>query len=149
MKKASAGTSFSKSKQAGRRRFRAPSALDLFAKSAKAGRALAFAAVSSLAVAGLSLADDLTFHLVVEGGRTVGGAPTLRAVEGDTVEIVLESDDGLELHLHGYDLTVPLAPGEPASLAFAADRVGRFPAESHGHGDGHHETLFYLEIYPQ
>ena len=98
---------------------------------------------------GLSSADELTFHLVVENGAVAGGAPTLRATEGDDVAIALESDDGMEIHLHGYDIGAHLVPGETVLLAFRADIVGRFPAEPHDHGGGHRPALFYLEVHPQ
>lgn len=101
------------------------------------------------ALPGLAMADEVAFHLAVEGGGIVGGAPTLRATEGDSVTIELVSDDDMELHLHGYDIVLPLAPGVPGAFAFDATIAGRFPVEPHHHGGGDHGALFYLEVYPQ
>jgi hypothetical protein len=108
----------------------------------------AIPAMLGLAAPGLSSAGELTFHLVVENGAVAGGAPTLRATEGDDVAIALESDDGMEIHLHGYDIAAHLVPGETVSLVFRADIVGRFPAETHDHGGSHRPALFYLEVHP-
>ncbi|MEX0809359.1 MAG: hypothetical protein WD044_11590 [Dongiaceae bacterium] len=98
---------------------------------------------------GFASADEMAFHLAVEGGEIAGGAPTLRVTEGDDVTIELVSDDEMEIHLHGYDITVVLAPGEAAAFAFRADIAGRFPAEPHDHGGGDHNAVFYLEVYPK
>lgn len=101
------------------------------------------------AAPGLSAADELDFHLVLDDGAVVGGPPTLQVTEGDDVTIELEGDDAMEIHLHGYDLSVAVVPGQTVSLSFRADIVGRFPAEPHDHDGAHRPALFYIEVYPK
>lgn len=36
-----------------------------------------------------------------------------------------------EMHLHGYDLSKDLVPGQEAVLEFTADQVGKFELELH------------------
>jgi FtsP/CotA-like multicopper oxidase with cupredoxin domain len=103
---------------------------------------------------------DVRMHLVAReetlrlaSGREVSGyslngsspGPTLRAVEGDLVEVRLTNagiDDGITLHWHGID--VPNAmdgvagvtqdatlPGETFSYRFVADQVGTYWYHSH------------------
>ena len=56
---------------------------------------------------------------------------------GSQVELTLvnpRADD--EMHLHGYDLdSGPMKKGEPAVIAFTADRLGDFEVESHETGE--------------
>jgi len=92
------------------------------------------------------------FDLVIAERALVSGGPTLRVTQGDRVELIWTSDEGVELHMHGYDLALQVAAGEPAVLAFTAATAGRFPVTSHGFaggGDHSHRPLLYIEIYPQ
>lgn len=50
---------------------------------------------------------------------------------GEQVRIEVSSDQSYELHLHGYDLSADVTPGEPAVLEFTADLPGRFELEAH------------------
>ncbi len=79
-----------------------------------------------------------------------GAAPhfdTVRVHRGDEVIIRWSSDTGLELHLHGYDLTGRARRGEPAELRFLAVTAGRFPVEAHlSQG---HRRIGYIEVYPR
>lgn len=62
------------------------------------------------------------------------------ASEGDRVTLRIDSDAAAELHVHGYDLTTEVEPGETAELSFDADLAGRFEVENHladSHGDSH------------
>ena len=51
--------------------------------------------------------------------------------EGDRVNLEITSDHPIELHLHGYDLTEEVEPGEPGELSFEATNTGRFAIEDH------------------
>jgi hypothetical protein len=76
---------------------------------------------------------------------------TIRLTEGDSVELVWNSDEAGELHLHGYDISFKVSPDAPAIVAFEARATGRFPVTSHGFGGevGHgHDALLYIEVYP-
>ena len=45
------------------------------------------------------------------------------------VVFVVKSEFADEVHLHGYDLSADVAPGEPATIRFTADAPGLFEAE--------------------
>jgi heme/copper-type cytochrome/quinol oxidase subunit 2 len=51
--------------------------------------------------------------------------------EGDQVNLQITSDRPVEFHLHGYDLTEEVEPGETAELSFEATNTGRFAIEDH------------------
>ena len=98
-----------------------------------------------------SAGEAKRFELVIAERDLVSGGPTVRVTQGDQVELAWSSDEGVELHLHGYDLVLTLVAGEPAVLAFTAAVAGRFPMTSHGFagGDDHsHRPLLYIEVYP-
>lgn len=86
----------------------------------------------------------------IENRAVVAPNDAIRVTQGSTIELRWTSDEVVELHLHGYDLTLHLRPNEPASMVVEAHASGRFPITSHGWGDGGHgdEALIYLEVYP-
>ena len=49
---------------------------------------------------------------------------------GERVKLRITSDSPLEFHLHGYDLSKEIEPGEPAELTFDATITGRFEMEN-------------------
>jgi hypothetical protein len=88
------------------------------------------------------------FDIVVENGRVAGGPPTLRVVRGDQVNILWTSDQIVTLHLHGYDIEITAAPGNPQRMTFTAHATGRFPIEIHS-GAERHRTLIHVEVHPR
>ena len=62
----------------------------------------------------------------------------LRVQQGDTVSISFTADEAGEIHLHGYNLTAPVAPGAPGRLDFEAATAGAFGINFHIYaaGDG-------------
>lgn len=70
-----------------------------------------------------------TFELVVKEKKLVSGPSIITVNQGDEVVIIITSDEEEELHLHGYDVSVDLAPNKQASLTFPAKISGRFPFE--------------------
>ncbi len=86
------------------------------------------AAVTSQAPAGTRLAVTVT------GGRADGDTGRVPVGLGELVTLTVASDAVDELHLHGYDLTAELVPGQPAVLTFTADIAGVFEAELHAAG---------------
>ncbi|SFB51414.1 hypothetical protein SAMN05216266_11590 [Amycolatopsis marina] len=70
---------------------------------------------------------------VTDGARTEG-PDTVEVSAGDTVSFEVTSDVADELHIHGYDKTLDLAPGEPGRLEFTADIPGSFEVELHEQG---------------
>ena len=85
-----------------------------------------------------------TIRLFVEQGRPRGGIASPVLKQGERVRIVIRTDAGMEVHLHGYDITRPVRPGQPTQLAFTADIPGRFELELH-HPDA---VLADLEVRP-
>lgn len=70
-----------------------------------------------------------SFRITAKGGKPVGGIQRLEARKGERVRIVVRADVADEVHLHGYDLMVDVAPGAPAQLVFTADLTGAFELE--------------------
>ena len=85
---------------------------------------------------------DARFEVVVEGGTISGGIHRFEAAVGDLVEVTVRSDVTDEVHLHVYDLKVPVGAGMPAVLLVEVDIPGVFEAEMHGAGF----KLFDLEV---
>ncbi len=59
-------------------------------------------------------------------------APTVKHFtikQGSQVVFVVKSELADEVHLHGYDLSADVAPGEPATIRFKATAPGLFEAE--------------------
>jgi len=88
------------------------------------------------------------FVLSLVNGALVGAPDTIRVKQGDDVELRLTSDKPMELHLHGYDIEVKVAPAAPAVMSFSAKIPGRFPIEPHGQEQGRHRAVIYLEVLP-
>lgn len=80
---------------------------------------------------------------VVEGNRVLGPDRIL-VRQGQEVQIEVLSDRVDELHLHGYDLHLPLLPGQVATMSLHAEHSGRFELELHKQ----HLTLAALEVHP-
>lgn len=78
---------------------------------------------------GLGDPSTREFTFVVEDGKLVDGPSELEVNEGDTVIITITTNEEEELHLHGYDRSIDLAPGEAATLTFVADMSGKYPFE--------------------
>ena len=72
--------------------------------------------------------------LVVEGGRPRDEARELTFAKGERVRFRVRSDVAEELHIHGYDRYVDVAPGRTATVSFPATIEGIFEIELHGAG---------------
>jgi len=67
----------------------------------------------------------------------VEGVPTSGRIQldfGTEVRLTVDGDVTDEVHLHGYDVTADVAPGEPGVIEFTADIPGIFEAELEGSG---------------
>lgn len=80
----------------------------------------------------------------IRGGRLHSGPQVVKLVQGQTVALTVRSDRNDELHLHGYDIAMPLVAGEPATMTVEATRSGRFEYEIHSL----HAAIGALEVYP-
>lgn len=89
--------------------------------------------------------------------RVAATPPTFTVTQGDLAVLRWRSDEPATLHLHGYDVPLAVAPGQPATMRIKAMVLGRFPITSHGfgagagkHGGGHREQpLAFLEVRPE
>jgi ABC-type glycerol-3-phosphate transport system substrate-binding protein len=72
-----------------------------------------------------------TITIRVVGGVPQGGIARPKVKKGDRVVIVVRSDAGEAVHMHGYDLERPITPGKPVRLPFTATIPGRFEVELH------------------
>lgn len=70
---------------------------------------------------------------------------TVRVAEGQKVVIKVTADVADEAHLHGYDISVEVNPGEQAQLEFTANKTGRFPVEL----EELKKDIGVIEIYPK
>lgn len=112
--------------------------------------AAAMVAAGLLAAVPAHAQKTRSFDIALRNGAVTGGK-SVRVKQGDDVVLRWTSDQPLELHLHGYDVTVKVAPDAPAEMKIHARATGRFPVAIHGHrgAGGHsHSTLFHLEVHP-
>ena len=89
-------------------------------------------------------ATPTTIAIVVKEGRPQGGIKRPTIEKGDKVVVVVRTDAGEEVHLHGYDIEKPVTAGEPVRIPFTANLPGRFELELH-HPDA---LLAVIEVRP-
>ncbi|WP_327640550.1 cupredoxin domain-containing protein [Kribbella sp. NBC_00482] len=77
---------------------------------------------------------DVTVDVTVANGKVNPSGATIRVKAGQTVLVKAISDAAEELHIHGYDKELELAPGKPASVKFTANMKGTFEVETHKSG---------------
>ena len=70
----------------------------------------------------------------VVDGQVQGPGARVEVPLGATVRLTVVSDRADELHVHGYDRTLPLAAGTPGVLEVVADVPGVFESELHDSG---------------
>ena len=70
----------------------------------------------------------------VTGAQVTGDTGRVPVAAGTSVTLVITSDVADEVHVHGYDLTADLVPGQPAELPFDATIPGVFEVELHEAG---------------
>ena len=73
--------------------------------------------------------EPVEIRIQVRGGRPLGGIKRVRVDRGDSVVLVVGSDEADHVHVHGYDIFWDVAPGRPARLTFRARLAGRFEIE--------------------
>ena len=93
--------------------------------------------------------ETSTTRIQIQGGQVVGGPKTIEVTTDEQVRIVVASDQGDELHLHGYDITKEVAPGGSVTFNFEADLEGVFELESHVAEDaGQNPLIAKLVVNP-
>jgi hypothetical protein len=79
-------------------------------------------------------AETRRLEVTLAGGRASGDVGRVPVTAGEQVTLAITSDVADEVHVHGYDLTGELIPGQPAELTFAATIPGVFEVELHDAG---------------
>jgi len=101
----------------------------------------------------LSAAELARFAVSIQARKIDPAQQTLRAKQGDIVELAFSSDETVDLHLHGYDREISVRPGATSVMRIEAKIAGRFAIEAHrfgaGSGRSRHVVLLYLEIHPR
>lgn len=77
---------------------------------------------------------DVTVNVTVANGKVNPNGSSIQVKAGQTVLITAISDAVDEVHVHGYDKEIPLAPGKPGSVKFTANMKGTFEIETHDSG---------------
>lgn len=77
---------------------------------------------------------DVTINVTVANGKVNPSGDSIKVTAGQTVLVTAVSDAADELHIHGYDKELELAPGKPASVKFTANMKGTFEVETHESG---------------
>ena len=81
--------------------------------------------------------------VTVRGG-SVDGPSRQRVTLNEQVTVRVTSDVADEVHVHGYDRTAPVGPGQIAEIRFAANIPGVFEVEF----ERSRRVLFTLEVRP-
>ncbi|MGW5646476.1 hypothetical protein ACWEV3_40550 [Saccharopolyspora sp. NPDC003752] len=81
-----------------------------------------------------SASSVVSAEFEVVDGQARGPSERLQAPLGGLVRLTVRSDEADELHVHGYDESAQLRPGEPATIEFRADISGVFEIELHHSG---------------
>jgi hypothetical protein len=76
----------------------------------------------------------LKVHLEVRDGQPTLVPETIPVLAGSPVALVVESDAYDRFEVPGYGLSVALAPGQPSTLAFDANRPGHYPLQLASNG---------------
>jgi hypothetical protein len=84
--------------------------------------------------------------LSIKNRAVISETKTIKVTQGQDVEINWTTDEKVLLHLHGYNVSVTVKPGERVSMKFNAANSGRFPIMPHNFK---HQALIYLEVYPE
>jgi len=94
------------------------------------------------------------FAIAIKNRKVEPAHKLIRVTRGDAIELEFTTDEAAELHLHGYDKLISVAPAAPTVLRFDATIAGRFSIEAHGFasdksGQRGHVVLLYLEVHPR
>ena len=101
-------------------------------------------------------AEPARFSIAIQSRKVDPTQRTIRAAQGQMLDLKFTTDEMVELHLHGYDRLLTVEPGSVAVMRLHATIAGRFAIEGHRFGggtggsrSGRHAVLLYLEVHPQ
>lgn len=98
--------------------------------------------------------QSLTFKLSIPAEPAeeldLAAFPVFKAVEGDTITLVVNSARPGSFHVHGYEKQVELVPGRDVALTFEAEAAGLYPLHLHDPDpDRPMEHQATLEVHPR
>ena len=79
--------------------------------------------------------DGVPIVMAIAERSTTLTREDLQVKQGDTVSLSFTADEAGEVHLHGYNLTAPVAPEQPGILNFEASTAGAFAINFHVFGE--------------
>jgi hypothetical protein len=92
--------------------------------------ALAIPAAGTTAAASAAV-KPVVISITAVNGRPVGGIKRPTVKKGQTVRIVVRTNVGKQIHLHGYNIEKTIRKGVPTVIQFVAKVQGRFELELH------------------
>jgi len=96
---------------------------------------------------GVAAPQSVTYRLdIKEQERT--DPPVLQARQGDRIALAVTSPNPGELFIHGLDKHASLTPGSETTVAFTAERSGRYYIHFHGMDHSHTEVAV-MEVTPR
>ena len=93
--------------------------------------ALVAVAVPTAASAQPMATKPVVVSITAVNGKPVGGIKRQTIKKGSTVRLVIRTNVGTEVHLHGYNLEKTVKKGVPTVIQFVAKVPGRFALELH------------------
>ena len=79
--------------------------------------------------------DGAPIVMAIAGRSTTLTRQDLQVKQGDMVSLSFTADEAGEVHLHGYNLTVPVSADQPGTLNFEASTAGAFAINFHVFGE--------------
>ena len=73
----------------------------------------------------------VTITITAVNGEPVGGIQRPTVKKGQTVRLVVRTNIGTQVHLHGYNIEKNIKKGVPTVIQFVAKVQGRFALELH------------------
>ena len=70
-------------------------------------------------------------EISLKGGKATPNGDRLAVVEGTILRLEITSAHDDEVHVHGYDIEIPVKSGATVTKDITLDQVGRFEIESH------------------
>jgi hypothetical protein len=94
--------------------------------------AVALVAIALRATAAQATAvKPVVISITVVNARPVGGIKRPSVKKGQTVRLVVRTNAGSAVHLHGYNIEKPVKKGTPTVIQFVATVPGRFEVALH------------------
>ena len=96
--------------------------------------AIAIPVAGTTASAGTTTAavvKPVVISITAVNGRPVGGIKRPTVKKGQTVRIVVRTNVGSQVNLHGYNIEKKIKKGVPTVIQFVAKVQGRFELELH------------------